>query len=54
MKKQPGLELHPEPSLSPAKAVYVLTGCVGVIGANSMVLGLLPGGGIVYRAGVPT
>lgn len=39
MKNSQCLDPHPEPSLSPGKAVYVLTGCVGVIGANSMVLG---------------
>ncbi|WP_395490959.1 MFS transporter [Cedecea davisae] len=39
MKTSQCLECHPEPSLTSSKAVYVLTGCVGVIGANSMVLG---------------
>ncbi|ATF92517.1 MFS transporter [Cedecea neteri] len=55
MKNSQCLELHPEPSLSPAKAVYVLTGCVGVIGANSMVLGpIAPAVASSIGAGVPT
>ncbi|NIF58060.1 MFS transporter [Enterobacter sp. Ap-916] len=55
MKNSQCLELHPEPSLSPAKAVYVLTGCVGVIGANSMVLGpIAPAVASSIDAGVPT
>lgn len=55
MKNSQCLELHPEPSLSPAKAVYVLTGCVGVIGANSMVLGpIAPAVASSIGTGVPT
>lgn len=55
MKNSQCLELHPEPSLSPAKAVYVLTGCVGVIGANSMVLGpIAPAVASSIGAAVPT
>ncbi|NIG77644.1 MFS transporter [Klebsiella sp. Ap-873] len=55
MKNSQCLELHPEPSLSPAKAVYVLTGCVGVIGANSMVLGpIAPAVASSIGADVPT
>lgn len=55
MKNSQCLELHPEPSLSPAKAVYVLTGCVGVIGANSMVLGpIAPAVASSIGATVPT
>ncbi|AJZ89456.1 putative MFS-type transporter ywfA [Beauveria bassiana D1-5] len=55
MKNSQCLELHPEPSLSPAKAVYVLTGCVGVIGANSMVLGpIAPAVAVSIGAAVPT
>ncbi|WPU25488.1 MFS transporter [Cedecea neteri] len=55
MKNSQCLELHPEPSLSPAKAVYVLTGCVGVIGANSMVLGpIAPAVAASIGAAVPT
>ncbi|HEY3985871.1 MFS transporter [Cedecea sp.] len=55
MKNSQCLELHPEPSLSPAKAVYVLTGCVGVIGANSMVLGpIAPAVATSIGASVPT
>ncbi|NWC62392.1 MFS transporter [Cedecea sp. P7760] len=55
MKNSRCLELHPEPSLSPAKAVYVLTGCVGVIGANSMVLGpIAPAVASSIGATVPT
>lgn len=55
MKNSQCLELHPEPSLSPAKAVYVLTGCVGVIGANSMVLGpIAPAVALSIGADVPT